>query len=92
MSVRDDEMLIVRSIRAGFEQFGIGGSSLNATQNPFIIHVNGEFDLLKTSALVLKNFNSHRALKEAAARVESDKAALAAAQTGDSAPGTLNAT
>jgi hypothetical protein len=84
-TVHDDEMVVVRSLKAAFEQFGSPGSSMNsAGQNPFFLDARGAFDLLKTAKLVIANLDAHRALKAAAAKIEADKAALAAATQADS--------
>lgn len=70
MSVSDEEMLVVRSIRQSFESFGGPGSSINATQNPFFISLTGQFDLLKAAQLVLDNVDQHRARKAQMAKDE----------------------
>ncbi len=72
MSTSDEEMLVVSSIRQAFEMHGCGGSAVQATQNPFIINVNGQFDLLKTAALIISNLDARRAHK---AKIAQDEAA-----------------
>ena len=79
-TVHDDEMLVVRSLKAAFEQFGSPGSSMNtAGQNPFFLDARGAFDLLKTAKLIISNLDAHRDLKARAAKLEADRLALAQA-------------
>jgi hypothetical protein len=73
-TLHDDEMVVVRSLKAAFEQFGSPGSSMNsAGQNPFFIDARGAFDLLKSAKLVITNLDNHRALKAAAAKQEVER-------------------
>lgn len=84
-TLHDDEMVVVRSLKAAFEQFGSPGSSMNsAGQNPFFIDARGAFDLLKAARLVIANLDAHRTLKAAAAKLEAGKLALALAAQADS--------
>ncbi len=88
-TLHDDEMVVVRSLKAAFEQFGSPGSSMNsAGQNPFFIDARGAFDLLKTAKLVITNLDGHRAAKEAAAKLEADKVAAALAAQAEASSGT----
>lgn len=79
-ALSDEEMLVVRSLRQAFENYGGAGSSINPHQNPFFVQALGEFDLLKSAKLVLHNLNEHRALKYAAAKADTDKLAAATAK------------
>lgn len=84
-TLHDDEMVVVRSLKAAFEQFGSPGSSMNsAGQNPFFIDARGAFDLLKAARLVIANLDAHRTLKAAAAKLEAGKLALALVAQADS--------
>lgn len=76
MTTSDEDMLVVRSIRQAFEMYASNGGAVQAHQNPFFISVNGEFDLLKTAGLVLKNLDQHRAYK--AKILEDERAAFIA--------------
>jgi hypothetical protein len=89
MSVSDEEMNVVRSIRQSFEMYVSGGGAVQANSNPFFITANGEFDLLKTAQLVIRNLDGFRAHKENIAKAEAAKhlqkaqAELAAAAKAD---------
>lgn len=89
MSVSDEEMTVVRSIKQAFEMYASGGGAVQANSNPFFITVNGEFDLLKTSKLVLQNVDQLRAhharlaQEETARHLANAAKELAAAQTGE---------
>jgi hypothetical protein len=87
-TLHDDEMVVVRSLKAAFEQFGSPGSCMNsAGQNPFFIDARGAFDLLKSAKLVITNLDAHRAVKAAQAKLEADKVAAVLAAQADGANG-----
>lgn len=80
MSVSDEEMLVVRSVRQSFEMFGGASSAVQASPNPFFITLTGQFDLLKAAQLVITNLDAHRAHKAKLAQEESARHLQAAAK------------
>lgn len=80
MSVSDEQMLVVRSLRQAFEMYATGGGAVQANVNPFFITVNGTFDLLKTGDLVIANLDNFRAHKQKLADAEQARHLAAAAK------------
>jgi hypothetical protein len=49
-----EEMSIVTALRLALEMSDSPGFAMNSTSNAFIVHVNGNFDLLKAAQRVAK--------------------------------------
>lgn len=77
-----EAMLIARTLRSGFERDAGPGNSVNSTQNPYVIVLQGGFDLLKIGRLIgeaVENWHLHliaQAAKEAEAAAKAAPPAL----------------
>ena len=49
-----EEMTIVTALRLALELSDSPGFAMNSTSNAFIVHVNGNFDLLKAAQRIAK--------------------------------------
>jgi hypothetical protein len=74
-----EAMMIARALRMGLERDAGPGNSVNSTQNPYIIALQGHFDLLKVARIVgveVENWQTYQA--ELAAKAAREAAKLAA--------------
>ncbi len=81
------DLTIARSIRSAFERDGNAGNSVNSTNNPLQVKVNGSYDLLNMAKTVRGDLEAYAKAKEEAA-----KKALALAQNDAKAAATTVAT
>jgi len=78
MSVLNDEDIeISRAIRQGFERDANPGNTVNGSNNPFQLILQGHFDLLKVAAVVRDRLDGWRAHKAEQARLAAEAAAKA---------------
>ena len=76
-----EDIEISRAIRQGFERDANPGNTVNGSQNPFQLLLQGQFDLLKVAAVVRERLDTYRAhvaeqarrAAEAAAKEDVDK-------------------
>jgi hypothetical protein len=81
-----EAMMIARSLRMALERDAGPGNSVNSTQNPYVIALQGHFDLLKVARIVGQEVDNWQAyqvqLAKKAAREAAKEAALSAPPEG----------
>lgn len=75
MNKEQEAMMIAGTLRMGFERDAGPGNSVNSTGNPWVIVLQGHFDMLKISRLIVEAVDNWHTYQLELARKEAENAA-----------------